>query len=123
MIVTYQQIIDEMNAARAAAAASLVGSRICLHFCHEISPGVRDGICGLYGWIYAHLNPNYPDDGTVLRIKVTYDTHVEGFYIVDNDELRVRYSREQHMPDSTVFNIAEDSDDIDDVIYGKKKLK
>lgn len=115
MILQYWQVKSAMKAAKEKNPKTYVGTRINYQFCHETDDG-QPGICGLFGWILEHKNPDAPK-GQPMELVLALDTTIDDFYVTE--EVKALWSRENLAGDCTNINEAEHSQHIDDVIYGK----
>lgn len=117
MIVQYWQIVAAMQAAKAANPKSLVGSRINYQFCHEIAPGVDKGVCGLFGWVLEHRNPD-ASEGEPMDLVLALDTTIDEFFVTE--AVQARFAREQLAADTTI-NQADRATEIDNIVLGPER--
>lgn len=115
MFLQHWQIAAAFDAAKQKDPKSLVGSRVCYSFCHKAKDGRKEGICGLYAWIYEHKNPSDPITEP-MELTLAFDTTIDEFYVTQ--EVKALFAREQLLPEATTINEAARSIEIDDVIFG-----
>jgi hypothetical protein len=118
MFVQYWQIQAAMAAAKEQNPMTLVGSRVNYNFMCATPDGRNDGICGLFGWVYEHRNPDAALTEP-LELTVAFDTTIDEFYVTQ-EALQGRFAREQVAGDSTSINEFKNADEIDNVIFGSK---
>jgi hypothetical protein len=123
MFVQYWQITKAMEAAKATNPRTLVGTRVNYQFVcdsDDTEKGKDNGICGLFGWIYEHLNPQ-AGQHEPMELVIAFDTTIDEFFVTH--PVQAVFAREQYAGDSTNINQAQRAKEIDDVVFGPETPK